>query len=74
MTIRNNGNKRDPKYLSSAIILFVVGILLLIVSLTGSILTVTSLNYHFKFTRTTYIVSFITLYLAFAMFRRSNEV
>ena len=74
MTIRNNGNRRDPKYLASAIILLVIGVLLLIVSITGSILTVQSLNYHFKFTKTTYIVSFISLYLAFAMFRRSNEL
>ena len=74
MSIKNNGNRRDPRYLASSIVLLIVGVLLLIVSITGSILSVKGATYQFHYTRTTYIISFITLYLAFAMFRRSNEL
>ncbi len=62
MTIKNNGQRRDPKYLLSA------GFLL--------ILAIISLYLTFKdnFRWSWMLISLALFYLSFAMFRNSNEV
>lgn len=62
MSIRNNGQKRSPRRILSALFLLFVGIICLI------------LTFRNGFRLSWLVISLAVLYLAFAMFRSSNEV
>ena len=62
MTIRNNGQKRDPKRLLSALFLLFVAVICFI------------LTFKNGFRLSWLVISLAVLYLAFAMFKSSNEV
>ena len=62
MTIRNNGQKRDTKYLLSSLFMLIVGLICLYFA------------FHNGFSWAWLIISLAVLYLSFAMFRNSNEV
>ena len=62
MTIRNNGSRRDPKRILSALFLLAVGLLCLYFA------------FHTGFSWTWFVIAIVVLYLAFAMFRSANEV
>ena len=62
MTIRNNGSKRDPKRILSALFLLFVAI----------ICTVITVKQGFRLSWI--VISAAVYFLAFAMFRSANEV
>ncbi len=62
MTIRNNGQKRDSKRILSSIFLLLIGLVCLYIAISSSK------------SWAWYVISAAILYLAFAMFRSSNEV
>ncbi len=61
MTIRNNGNRRDPKLVLSAVFLLAVAIVCLIITI------------HNGWKWSWILISAAMFYLSFAMFRNSNE-
>ena len=63
MSFRNNGHKREPKYVFSAVFLFVVGISCLFLAATS----------HFS-TNWSVVVGIIMLFLGIIMFKNSNEM
>ena len=63
MSFRNNGHKRNPKYIFSAIFLFIVGILCLMMSASS----------HFS-TTWSVIVGLVMLFLGVIMFKNANEL
>ena len=62
MTIRNNGQRRDPKRILASLFLFIVGLICLYFTF----------NHGFRWSWL--IISVAILYLSFAMFRSANEV
>ena len=62
MTIRNNGQKRNTKYVLSSIFMLIVGLLCLFFTFSNG----------FKWAWL--LISIAIFYLAFAFFRNSNEV
>ncbi len=62
MTIKNNGQRRDPKRILSSLFLLLVGLLCLFFTFRNG----------FRFAWL--IISLAVLYLSFAMFRSANEV
>ncbi|MBQ9014540.1 MAG: hypothetical protein IJ109_00335 [Firmicutes bacterium] len=62
MTIRNNGQRRDPKRILSALFLLVVALICLY------------FTFNNGFRWSWLVISVALLYLSFAMFRSSNEV
>ena len=62
MTIRNNGSRRDPRRILSALFMFAVALLCLY------------FTFHNGFKWAWLIISLALFYLSFAMFRSANEV
>ena len=63
MSFRNNGRKRDPKYIFSSVFLIVVGLISLSIAAQS----------HFS-TTWSVIVGLITVFLGILMFKNSNEL
>ena len=61
MTIRNNGQKRNTRYVLSSLFLLIVGLICLY------------FTFHNGFKWAWLMISAAILYLSFAMFRNSNE-
>ncbi len=62
MSIRNNGRKRDLKYILGSLFLLCIGLLCLYLA--------ASKGWSFSWT----VISIAVLYLSFAMFRNANEI
>ena len=63
MSFRNNGRKRDPKYIFSAVFLLIVGVISLLIAAQSYLNTTWSV-----------IVGVITIFLAILMFKNANEL
>ena len=61
MTIKNNGQRRDPKLILSSLFLLIVGLICLYIAFRNA------------WKLSWVLISIAILYLSFAMFRNSNE-
>ncbi len=62
MSFRNNGRRRDPKYIFSALFLIVVGIICVMIAAQS----------HFS-TTWSIIVGLVMIFLGILMFKNANE-
>ena len=63
MSFRNNGRKRNPKYIFSALFLVIVGVICLMISAQS----------HFS-TTWSIIVGLVMIFLGVLMFKNANEL
>jgi|GEM_PF-2493397 hypothetical protein len=63
MSFRNNGHKREPKYIFSAAFLIIVGILSLLLASSSRLSTFWGV-----------VVGIVMLFLGIIMFKNSNEM